>query len=91
MNIADGASSANFNITTTSVASSANVTIRVTLNATTRTATLTLNPATAPADTGSITLAQYETSKRTLRVEATSMRSNATLQVFITAVNSSAL
>ena len=80
--VAAGASSANFTITTTSVASTASVTISATLNATTRTATLTLNP--APADTVRITLAQYETSKRTLRVEATSTRSNATLQVFVT-------
>jgi hypothetical protein len=85
VNIAAGASSANFNIATTSVASPASVTIGATLNATTLTATLTLNPATVPADTVSITLAQYEASKRTLRVEATGTRSNATLQVFVTA------
>lgn len=83
--VAAGASSANFTITTASVASTASVAISATLNATTRTATLTLNPAPVAADTVSITLAEYETSKRTLRVEATSTRSNATLQVFVTA------
>jgi hypothetical protein len=83
--IAAGASSANFNITTLSVNSKASVTITAFLNSIQSAATLTLNPATAPADTVGITLAQYETSKRTLRVEATSTRSNATLQVFITA------
>jgi FG-GAP repeat. len=83
--IAAGASSANFTITTTSVASPATVTINATLNATTRTATLTLNPASTTADTVTITQAQYDASKRTLRVEATSTRSNATLQVFVTA------
>jgi hypothetical protein len=82
--VASGASSANFTINTTSVASTASVTISATLNATTRTATLTLNPATAPADTVNITLAEYDTAKRTLRIEATSTNSKATLQVFVT-------
>lgn len=80
-----GASSANFNITTLSVNSTASVTITAFLNSIQTAATLTLNPATTTADTVGITLAQYETSKRTLRVEATSTRTNATLQVFITA------
>jgi hypothetical protein len=38
-----------------------------------------------PADTVSITLAQYDTAKRSLRVEATSTRSTAALQVYVTA------
>jgi hypothetical protein len=84
VNVAAGASSANFNITTTSVAAPASVTISATLNTTTLTATLTLTPAPAPADTVAITLAEYDTAKRTLRVEATSTRSTSTLQVFIT-------
>jgi hypothetical protein len=83
--IAAGASSANFTVTTTPVASPASVTISATLNATTLAATLALNAAPAPADTGSITLAQYDTAKRTLRVEAASTRSTATLQAFVTA------
>ncbi|HEV7860563.1 MAG TPA: FG-GAP-like repeat-containing protein [Pyrinomonadaceae bacterium] len=82
VSVAAGASSANFTVTTTSVTSPASVTLSATLNATTRAAPLTLNP--APADTVSITLAQYDTAKRTLRVEATGTRANATLQVFIT-------
>ena len=82
---AAGATSANFTATTTSVASSASVTISATLNATTLAATLTLNPAATPADTISITRADYDSAKRSLRVEATSTRSNATLQVFVTA------
>lgn len=77
-----GASSANFTIGTTTVTSSASATISATLNATTRTATLTINP--AAADTVTITRAEYDASKRELRVEATSTRSNATLQVFVT-------
>jgi hypothetical protein len=54
----------------------------------TRTATLTVNPPAPPppasADTVAITRAEYEASKRTLRVEASSTRSTATLQVFVT-------
>ena len=83
--VAAGASSANFNITTLSVNSTASVTITAFLNSIQTAATLTLNPAPATADTVGVSLAQYETSKGTLRVEATSTRSNATLQVFITA------
>jgi hypothetical protein len=55
----------------------------------TRSATLTINTNVAPpppsADTVRITRAEFETSKRVLRVEATSTSSNATLQVFVTA------
>jgi hypothetical protein len=83
--IAAGASSANFNITTLSVNSTSSVTITAFLNSIQTAATLTLNPAPVTADTVGITLAQYETSKSTLRVEATSTRSTATLQVFSTA------
>ncbi|MGB7924014.1 MAG: FG-GAP-like repeat-containing protein [Pyrinomonadaceae bacterium] len=83
--VAAGALSANFTATTTSVTSPATVTISATLNATTRSATLTLNPASAPADTVAVTRAEYETAKRNLRIEATSTRTNATLQVYVTA------
>lgn len=83
--LATGASSASFTVTTMSVASPASVTISATLRATTRTATLALTPAPTPADTVSIMLAQYDTSKRILRVEAASTRSTAVLQVFVTA------
>lgn len=54
--------------------------------------TPTPTPATTPtpapaADTISITRAEYETGKRTLRVDASSSRSTATLQVFVTSTN----
>jgi outer membrane biosynthesis protein TonB len=51
-------------------------------------------PATTPpptptpaADTVSITRAEYEVAKSTLRIEATSSRSTATLQVFVTSTD----
>lgn len=84
--VAAGSSSATFTVGTTSVSASASATISATLNGTTRGATLTINPtATTTTDTVAITLAQYDSSKRVLRVEATSTRSTATLQVFVTA------
>lgn len=83
--VAAGASSAVFTIATATVTSPASVAISATLNATARTATLTLNPATTPADTVSISLAQYDASKRILRIEASSNRSTSTLQAFVTA------
>jgi hypothetical protein len=49
-----------------------------------REATLTVNPA---GDTVAIQRAEYSSSNRTLRVEATSTRTNATLQVFVTSTN----
>ncbi|MET0623709.1 MAG: FG-GAP-like repeat-containing protein [Pyrinomonadaceae bacterium] len=78
-----GASSAGFSVTTTSVASATSVTIAAVSGGVTRTATLTVNPAT-PADTVSVSKAQYNSSKRTLEVEASSSRANATLQVYVT-------
>lgn len=86
--IAASASSGTFTIGTTSVTSTATATISATLNGVTRSATLTINPAsTTPpppsTDTVSITRAEYETDKRTLRVEATSTSSSATLQAFV--------
>jgi hypothetical protein len=45
---------------------------------------LTINPEAGGADTVSITRAEYESGNRRLRVEATSTRSNATLQAFVT-------
>lgn len=87
--IAAGASSGTFTIATTAVTASASATISATLNGVTRSATLTINPAaTTPppsTDTVSITRAEYDSGKRTLRVEATSTSSNATLQVFVSA------
>jgi hypothetical protein len=51
------------------------------LNGISRSATLTVNPA---GDTVGIQRAEYTASNRTLRVEATSTRTNATLQVLVT-------
>jgi len=78
-----GASSANFTINTTSVSTQTTATITATLNNSSRSATLTIRTNTT-TDTVSITRAEYESSKRTLRVEATCSRSAATLQVFVT-------
>ncbi|MBV9928209.1 MAG: VCBS repeat-containing protein [Acidobacteria bacterium] len=78
-----GASSAAFAVATTSVASSTSVTINAVSGSVTRTALLTVNPA-AAADTVSVQKAEYNSSKGTLLVEASSTRSDATLQVFVT-------
>ena len=88
--VAAGASSANFTINTTTVSAAMSATISGTLNGITRSATLTINPVAAPppppsTDTVRITRAEFESSKRVLRVEATSTSSNATLRVFVTA------
>lgn len=78
-----GASSAAFSVTTRAVTAATSVTITAVSGSVTRTATLTVNPVT-PADSVSIKKADYNSSKRTLSVEASSSRSNATLQVFVT-------
>jgi len=87
--VAAGASSANFTINTTTVSAITAATISGTLNGISRSATLTINPVAAPpspsTDTVRITRAEFESDKRTLRVEATSTSSNATLRVFVTA------
>ncbi|MCA1632945.1 MAG: FG-GAP-like repeat-containing protein [Acidobacteria bacterium] len=84
-----GASSATFNINTTSVTATTSATVSATLGGVTRNAILTINPASQPppssTDTVTVTRAEYETAKQTLRVEATSTSSTATLQVFRTA------
>jgi hypothetical protein len=56
----------------------------------TRTATLTVNPTAPPppppppsADTVTVTRAEYDSAKSTLRVEATSTNAGATLQAFV--------
>jgi FG-GAP-like repeat len=88
--VAAGASAANFTINTTTVSATTTATISGTLNGITRSSTLTINPVGAPppppsTDTVRITRAEFESSKRVLRVEATSTSSNASLQVFVTA------
>jgi len=87
--VATGSSSATFTVNTTAVSVTTTATISGTFNGVTRSATLTINPAGAPppppaTDTVRITRAEYDTAKRTLRVEATSTSSTATLQVFNT-------
>ena len=47
----------------------------------------TLNVTTTPADKVAVTLAQYDTAKKELQVQATSTSASATLQVFVSATN----
>ena len=89
--VAAGATSASFNVGTTAVTATTSAVISGTFNGVTRSATLTINPTAAPpppppsTDTVRITRAEFDSSNRRLRVEATSTSSNATLQVFVTA------
>ena len=87
--VAAGATSASFTVNTTTVTATTSAIISGTFNGVTQSATLTINPvATTPppsTDTVRITRAEFDSSKRTLRVEATSTSSNATLQAFVTA------
>jgi hypothetical protein len=76
-----GATGASFTVNTTSVSSSASTTITASLNGQSRSAVLSITPA---ADTVAIQRAEYESQKRELRVEATSTRTNATMQVLVT-------
>ena len=78
-----GSRSRTFSVTTTQVQATTSAVITASLNGTSRPATLTINPAAGGADTVSITRAEYETGNRRLRVDATSTRSTATLQVFV--------
>lgn len=82
--VASGASTANFTINTTQVGSTTTATIAASLNGSARSAALTINAVAPSADTVSITRAEYDSSKRSLRVEASSSRTNATLQLFVT-------
>jgi hypothetical protein len=77
-----GSSSRTFTIETTQVPATTSAIITASLNNTSRSATLTINP--PGTETVSITRAEYEVGNRRLRVEATSTRSTATLQVFVT-------
>ena len=86
--VAAGASSASFTVTTGTVNATMSAIISGAFNGVTRSSTLTINPVTAPpppsTDTVRITRAEFESSKRVLRVEATSTSSSATLRVFVT-------
>jgi hypothetical protein len=77
-----GSSSRTFTIGTTQVPAATSAIITASLNNTSRSATLTINP--IGTDTVSITRAEYDSGNRRLRIEATSTRSTATLQVFVT-------
>lgn len=88
--VAAGAASATFTVNTTAVTATTTATISGTFNGLTRSATLTINPASAPppppaTDTVRITRAEFDSGKRSLRVEATSTSASATLRVFNTA------
>jgi hypothetical protein len=78
-----GSSSRTFTVSTTQVQATTSALITTSLNGTSRSATLTINPA-ASVDTVTITRAEYDTGNRRVRIEATSTRSNATLQAFVT-------
>ena len=79
-----GATTGTFTVNTTAVTAGTPVGITA-LYTTSRTATLTVNPsATAPADSVSIGRAEYDSAKRTIRIEATSNRTGATLKAYVT-------
>lgn len=86
--VAAGASSASFTVRTTQVSATTTATITATLGGASRSAILTISSAkptpTPTADTVSVSRAEYESAKRILRIEASSTRSDATLQAFVT-------
>jgi hypothetical protein len=82
-----GSSARSFTISTTQVGATTSAIITASLNGTSRSATLTINPAAPGTDTVSITRAEYDSGNRRLRVEATSTRATATLQVSVTSSN----
>lgn len=82
--VAAGATTGNFTINTAQVTSTTSATITATLNTVARTAALNINAVAPPTDSVSITRAEYDRAKTSLRVEATSSRSTATLQLFVT-------
>ena len=82
-----GQTSAGFTVTTQPVTSSFTVVITATLGPDSRSVFLGVAPASQPpaaADTVSVQRAEYDASKRTLMVEATSTNSSATLSVSTT-------
>ncbi len=79
-----GSRSRTFNVTTTQVQATTTATVTASLNGTSRSAILTISAGAPVTDTVSITRSEYETGNRRLRIEATSTRSTATLQAFVT-------
>ncbi|HLG16209.1 MAG TPA: PQQ-binding-like beta-propeller repeat protein [Blastocatellia bacterium] len=78
-----GATSATFTVTSGAVLSPSSATITATLGTATRSATLNVTPP-PPADTVAIQQALWVTSKRQLRVSATSTNAAASLSVYAT-------
>jgi hypothetical protein len=83
--IAAGATAATFTVTARTLSTTTSATISAVYAGVTRTASLSVTAATA--DTVAIQRAEYESSKRILRVEATSTNSSATLKVYVTSTN----
>ena len=79
-----GSQSRSFSVSTTQVPATTTAMITASLNFTSRSAILTINPAAPGTDTVAITRAEYDGGNRRLRIEATSTRATATLQVFVT-------
>lgn len=79
-----GSNARSFSVSTTQVPTTTSAVITASLNGTSRSATLTINPAASGVDTVTITRAEYDGGNRRLRIEATSTRSTATLQAFVT-------
>ena len=84
--VSAGTTSKSFTVTTQTVGTSTAVTISATYGGTTKTATETVLPAPS-TDTVTVKLADYITSTKRLRVQATSTSATATLRVFETATN----
>jgi hypothetical protein len=80
--VAAGATSATFSVTTKAVTASTPVTISGTYGGATASASLTVTSATT--DTVKVTLAEYDSAKKVLNVQATSTSSSATLQALVT-------
>lgn len=84
VSIAAGAQTASFSITTTQVTTATSAQITATANGTSRVATLAIGAVAPTADTVSVSKAEYDSGKRTLKIEASSSRSTATLQAYVT-------
>ncbi len=80
-----GGSSVRFTIGTRTVVANTTATVTASLNGTSKSGSLLVTPASpSNADTVSIGRAEYETAKQSLRLEATSTSSSATLSAYVT-------
>jgi hypothetical protein len=84
VSIPAGGTSATFTVTTGVVTSTRSVTISAAYGGVTRTATLTVNPGPSTTDTVSISQAEYLSSKRRLRVQASSTSASAVMKAYVT-------